>query len=72
MVIREPVSGRPITWTGPGFMRVSEGDSLEFRVDNLASSMEYDIIIRYEPQVRLEENITPNPPAACGQFANTK
>ncbi|XP_013395107.1 laminin subunit beta-1 isoform X3 [Lingula anatina] len=51
VVIREPVAGRPTTWTGPGFMRVSEGDSLVFTVDNLPSSMEYDIVIRYEPQM---------------------
>ncbi len=51
-VIREPQPGRETSWTGPGFMRVSEGDSLEFIVDNLPYSMEYDIVIRYEPQVR--------------------
>ena len=50
-MIREPIPGRDTTWTGPGFIRVSEGDSIEFTVDNLPMDMEYDIVIRYEPQV---------------------
>ena len=60
MVIREPTAGRPVTWTGPGFMRVSEGDSLEFYVDDIATSMEYDIVIRYEPQVEYNHVVPVN------------
>ena len=53
-IIREPIPGRPVTWTGPGFMRVNEGDSLTFKmINDIPVSMEYDIVIRYEPQVRL-------------------
>lgn len=51
MVIREKAIGYPVTWTGPGFMRVFEGDGLEFVVDNIPYSMSYNIIIRYETQV---------------------
>jgi len=49
--MREVVPGRPVTWTGPGFMRVMEGSSLEFVIDEIQMSMDYDIIVRYETQV---------------------
>ncbi len=51
VIIREPSPGREVTWTGPGFMRMSEGDSLTFTVDDIPMGMDYDIIVRYEPQV---------------------
>ncbi|XP_021926605.1 laminin subunit beta-1 isoform X2 [Zootermopsis nevadensis] len=51
VVIREPFrDGRENTWTGTGFMRTFEDSALEFIVDNIKTSMEYDIVIRYEPQ----------------------
>lgn len=51
MVEREPPTGRPASWTGTGFARVQEGSWLEFHVSDVPFSMEYDVIIRYEPQV---------------------
>lgn len=51
VVEREPPAGRPASWTGTGFARVQEGSWLEFHVSDVPFSMEYDVIIRYEPQV---------------------
>lgn len=51
VVIRENYpDGRKETWTGPGFMKIPEGSTLVFVVDNLSRSMNYNVLIRYEPQ----------------------
>ncbi|KAJ8913194.1 hypothetical protein NQ315_009031 [Exocentrus adspersus] len=49
VVIREPFrDGRIDTWTGIGVVKAFEGGFLEFTVDDIKTSMNYDIVIRYE------------------------
>lgn len=48
---REPHGDRMATWTGIGFMRVHPGTRLEFDVTDIPESMDYDIVVRYEPQI---------------------
>ncbi|XP_060515754.1 laminin subunit beta-1 isoform X2 [Cylas formicarius] len=50
VVIREPYrDGRENTWTGTGFVKVFDGNYIEVFVDDIVTSMDYDVIIRYEP-----------------------
>lgn len=40
------------SWTGPGFVRLQEGQELEFLITSLPRAMDYDVLLRLEPQVR--------------------
>lgn len=49
--IREPYRDREPSWTGPGFVRAVEDSSIQFTLDSITQTMEYDLVIRYEPQL---------------------
>ncbi|XP_030748533.1 laminin subunit beta-1 isoform X2 [Sitophilus oryzae] len=50
VVIRAPYKdGRETTWTGTGFVKLYEGNFIEVYVNEISTSMDYDIIINYEP-----------------------
>uniref|UniRef100_A0A8B9RS51 Laminin subunit beta-1 n=1 Tax=Accipiter nisus TaxID=211598 RepID=A0A8B9RS51_9AVES len=42
---------RMVTWTGSGFARVRDGAGLTFRVDDVPYPMDYELLLRYEPEV---------------------
>lgn len=57
-----PSLPRDHTWTGDGFVRANERTQFVFKVENLAQSMHYSIVIRYEPpmvsQTFADETVT--------------
>nr|XP_012215232.1 PREDICTED: laminin subunit beta-1 [Linepithema humile] len=78
VVIREPYrDGRNSTWTGTGFMKALEGSMLNFTIDDIRRTMEYDVIVRYEPvhpgvwedvQIILERDSPPDPNGPCADW----
>lgn len=51
VVFRQPSAGRAVTWTGHGFARIPSGAGLRFAISNVPFAMDFDITIRYEPEV---------------------
>ena len=52
IVEREQYPNAPRTWTGGGFLRVSDKSYVEFDIRNIPTTMEYDVYARYEPQAK--------------------
>ncbi|KAJ8392263.1 hypothetical protein AAFF_G00078310 [Aldrovandia affinis] len=50
LIPRQRTGDQPITWTGPGFVRVEDGAGLRFTVNNLPVSLDYALVIRSEPE----------------------
>ena len=49
--IREVSRVSDRTWTGDGFVYVTDRSSLEFEINNVPTLMQYDVIVRYESQL---------------------
>lgn len=50
LIRKEHEPGQRITWTGLGFARIKDGAGLLFHINNIPYAMEYDIMIRYQPE----------------------
>ncbi|XP_077546511.1 laminin subunit beta-1 isoform X2 [Haemaphysalis longicornis] len=51
VLVREPYAEREPTWTGLGFMQIHQDSYLEFDVPDVPTSMDYNIVFRYEPKL---------------------
>ena len=40
-------------WTSDGFMNVTEGSYLNFQINKIPKSMQYQFFLRYQPKVML-------------------
>uniref|UniRef100_A0A8C9WRM0 Laminin, beta 4 n=1 Tax=Scleropages formosus TaxID=113540 RepID=A0A8C9WRM0_SCLFO len=56
------IPGQPVTWTGPGFVRVQHGAGLRFTVNNLPVALDYYLVLRYEPEVGVAAPVRPLSP----------
>ncbi|XP_072529806.1 laminin subunit beta-4 [Salminus brasiliensis] len=50
IIFRPHTSDVPVTWTGPGFVRVQDGAGLRFAVTNIPLNLNYHLVIRYEAE----------------------
>ncbi|XP_060770777.1 laminin subunit beta-4 isoform X2 [Neoarius graeffei] len=50
VILRPHTPVEPIAWTGPGVVRVQDGAGLRFIVTNIPVTLNYHLVVRYEPQ----------------------
>ncbi|XP_070611253.1 laminin subunit beta-4, partial [Erythrolamprus reginae] len=58
IVIKEVVPGKPVTWSGLGFVRVQSEAGLRFLIKNVPFLMDFNILVRYEPETSADWNAT--------------
>ncbi|CAB0007669.1 unnamed protein product [Nesidiocoris tenuis] len=59
--VHEFPKNRTPTWTGRGYMRVYDTSTLEFEIDDLPKSMNYQMIVRYDKNanvIRLDREVS--------------
>uniref|UniRef100_A0A665WFI8 Laminin subunit beta-2-like n=1 Tax=Echeneis naucrates TaxID=173247 RepID=A0A665WFI8_ECHNA len=71
-VHRKHTPSHMVTWTGPGFARVKDGAGLVFTFDNIPYAMQYDIMIRYEPEVFSITSVQLPSSLRCGNLLPTE
>lgn len=52
VVPREPYPNSERSWTGDGFIRTFDKSSVEVDIRNVPATLEYDLVVRYEPTGR--------------------
>uniref|UniRef100_A0A8C6YA41 Laminin subunit beta 4 n=1 Tax=Naja naja TaxID=35670 RepID=A0A8C6YA41_NAJNA len=58
IVIKEVVPGKPVTWSGLGFVRVQSKAGLRFLINNVPFLMDFNVIVRYEPEASADWRAT--------------
>ncbi|XP_058046208.1 laminin subunit beta-4 isoform X2 [Ahaetulla prasina] len=58
IVIKEIVPGKPVMWSGLGFVRVQSKAGLRFLINNIPFLMDFNIIVRYEPEASADWRAT--------------
>ncbi|KAK7490606.1 hypothetical protein BaRGS_00018209 [Batillaria attramentaria] len=75
--VRELIQDGYSYWTGPGYMKIMEGDSVEFTITDIPFPTYYDFVIRYDPRmpevfqdvkVTLIRPDRVDPDGLCGEF----
>ncbi|XP_056307443.1 laminin subunit beta-4 [Danio aesculapii] len=50
IILRQRANEQSVTWTGLGFVRVQDGAGLRFTVSNIPATLDYYVVVRYEPE----------------------
>lgn len=50
IIPRQRAPNKSVTWTGLGFVRVQDGAGLRFSITNIPATLDYYVVVRYEPE----------------------